>query len=129
MVMVFGNQTGLTNFNLPLFLLQFTSVGFGLAVFASFIKESFLRKKYTANAIALNERIKNLEETVHKSNTFPIIKFKGSNDVISIVPNQLISAKVGAYHTDFVYLNIFGTVKKTLDIGSKEVMKELNKYR
>ena len=61
MVMVFGNQTGLTNFNLPLFLLQFTAAGSGLAIFVSFFKESVLRKKYEAKSININERIKNLE--------------------------------------------------------------------
>jgi hypothetical protein len=40
----------------------------------------------------------------------------------------LISLEVSKYKTDFIYQNIFGTVNKTLDINSKDVLKELNEH-
>ena len=128
MVMVFGNQTGLTNFNLPLFLLKFTAVGSLLGVLASFYKESMLRSRYVVRASGINERIQSLAIESSSNNPFPVIKFSGSNDKISIVPNQLISAKVSKYKTDFIYQNLFGTVNKTLDIRAKDVLDELNEY-
>jgi hypothetical protein len=128
MVMVFGNQTGLTNFNLPMFLLKFTAVGTLFGVIASFIKENRLRVYYQNRALEINEKIKSINLESTGSHPFPVIKFSGSNDKISLVPNQLVSAKISKYKTDFVYQNFFGTVNKTLDISAKEVIKELGEY-
>lgn len=127
-VMVFGNQTGLTNFNLPIFLLQFTAAATFIGIFFAFIKESVLRKKFEAKAETTNQRIQNYTAPASNGNPFPVLVFSGSNDKVSIVPNQLISLTIDKYKSDFVYQNILGTVNKTLDISSKDVLKEINEY-
>jgi len=128
MVMVLGNQTGLTNFNLPLFLLKFTALGSLLSIAIAFYKEKSLRNRFEAKAKEINESLLTLKYENSGNNPFPVIKFSGSNDKISIIPNQLISLEVSKYKTDFIYQNIFGTVNKTLDINSKDVLKELNEH-
>lgn len=128
-VMIFGNQTGLTNFNLPIFLLQFTAAATFIGIFLAFIKESVLRKKFSGKAETVNQRIQNYAAPETKGNNpFPVLVFSGSNDKVSIVPNQLISVNIDKYKSEFVYQNILGTVNKTLDISSKDVLKEVNEY-
>lgn len=127
-VMVFGNQTGLTNFNLPIFLLQFTAVGTAIGLVSSFMREKTLKKRFHGKATELNKRIQSIDVEQNGKNTFPVLAFKGSNDKISIVPNQLVSAKITKYKTEFIYQNLFGTVNKTLDISRKDVIKELEAY-
>jgi hypothetical protein len=127
-VMVFGNQTGLTNFNLPLFLLKFTAAGSLLSIAFAFYKENSLRNRFESKAQEINENLKTLKFENTNKNPFPVIKFSGSNDTISIVPNQLVSLDISKYKTDFVYQNIFGTINKTLDITSKDVLEELKEH-
>ncbi|AWV98109.1 hypothetical protein [Arcticibacterium luteifluviistationis] len=129
MVMVLGNQTGLTNFNLPVFLLQFTVAASVIGVFIAFIKESMLRKKFQTKAESTNQRIQSYSvPESSNSNPFPVLVFSGSNDKVSIVPNQLISVNIEKYKSEFVYQNILGTVNKTLDISAADVLKEVNGY-
>ncbi|WP_341225978.1 hypothetical protein [uncultured Arcticibacterium sp.] len=128
MVMVFGNQTGLTNFNLPIFLLQFTAAATFSGIFLAFIKEGILRKRFEDKAETANQRIQNYSAPVPNSNPFPVLVFSGSNDKVSIVPNQLISVNIDKYKSEFVYQNILGTVNKSLDISASDVIKEINEY-
>ncbi len=125
-VMVSSNQTGLAHFNLPEMLLKFTLAGslfgFVLAVF----KESNLRSRYATKAEEINSRISALK--VADSKGLQVLVFKGSNDSITIVPNQLILLETDKYESKFSYQNLFGTVEKSLDILQESVTKEIKKY-
>lgn len=127
-VMVFGNQTGLTKFDLPIELLKFTAILAAISLFYNFILQASLKKKYSEKSEELTSKIINEGLIENKGKVFPIAKFVGANDVISLIPNQLIKIEISKYSSEFVYQNFFGTATKTLDIPEKEVRNELNNY-
>ncbi len=125
-VMVLANQTGLARFDLPLVLLKFTVIGILPAFVLAMLKESVLRNKYTTHAEAINDRIKIVKPG--ESRGLQVLVFKGSNDGISIVPNQLISLEIDKYQSHFSFQNLFGTVEKSLDILQENVWAEIKKH-
>ncbi|MGR3810485.1 hypothetical protein [Jiulongibacter sp. NS-SX5] len=127
-VMVFSNQVGLSKFDLPLVLLQFTAIGAVIGFILAFIQESVLSKKFVSKAEDYSSFLKNYTPAESQKMIFPVIGFSGSNDKINIVPNQLISIKINKYDSQFVYQNFFGLVDKKLDIQAEEVEKELGKH-
>ncbi|MCR9065457.1 MAG: hypothetical protein NXI00_15895 [Cytophagales bacterium] len=128
LVMVICNQTGLAKFDLPLVLLQFTAIGTGIGLLFSFIKENALRKKYESGSEAINDKLQHYAPKENNKMLFPVLAFVGSNDKISIVPNQLISVTVDKYTSKFSYQSFFGVVDKSLDIQEREVRNELSKH-
>ena len=129
LVMIFANQTGLARFELPLILLKFTAAGALVGLILAHIKESVLKSMYQRRSESINVNLQNVKFENQHTSSFPMMVFKGSNEVVSIVPNQLISAKISKYSTEFNYQNLFGNVNKQLDISNEEVLKELSKYQ
>lgn len=126
LVMVFSNQTDLAKFDLPMILLKFTLAGGVIGLILAFVKESSLRSKYKAKAESLNEKLKDMK--AEDSRGLQVLVFKGSNDSITIVPNQLISLETDKYQSHFSFQNLFGTVEKSLDILQESVVSEVRKY-
>ncbi|SOE20361.1 hypothetical protein SAMN06298216_0856 [Spirosomataceae bacterium TFI 002] len=127
-VMVFGNQIGLTQFDLPMELLKFTAIFAAVSLIYNFILQSILNKRFDQKSEVLTSKIIGMELIENKSKVFPIAKFVGANDVISLVPNQLIKVEMSKYSSEFVFQNLFGTAVKTLDISENEVRKEISNY-
>jgi hypothetical protein len=126
--MVYGNQTGLTNFDLPIELLKFSAIIAAFALVYHFISESILAKKNALKAESITRQIIGAELIENKSKAFPVAKFTGSNDVISLIPNQLIQVQISKYSSEFVYQNLFGVAVKTLEITHEKVVEELQNY-
>ncbi len=127
-VMIMGNQTGIARFNLPAELLILTGIGSFLGVIYTFLKEYFLHKTNLMKSLEFNEFIKNMPLKGQTQGLYPVMVFTGSNDKISIVPNQLINVQIGKYRSEFNFQNIFGTVKKELDIPKSDVIKEISRH-
>ncbi len=126
--MIFANQIGLARFDLPMQLLKITGVAFIAAIIFAFIKETFLHKKYSSKADELNQHLQALPVVGKSEQLFPVLVFAGSNDKISVVPNQLINVVMNKYEAEFNYQNFFGTVTKKLSINAEDVKKELEKH-
>ncbi len=93
----------------------------------SFIQESFLDKKFSQKAEDLNENLKNIDIKT-ATNPLKVLLFKGSSEKLSLVPNQLIYAKIASSETEFYYQTMIGVEKKTIGISESDVRKELSEH-
>lgn len=105
----------------------------GLALFAFsiiplvlfiFVQETFHDTKYKRKAENLNADLKN-KSVVNSENPLKILVFKGNNEKLSLIPNQLIFAKIDGNVSEFYYQNPFGIDKSVITIDSKQVLDEL----
>ena len=83
--------------------------------------------KYKRKAENLNSDLKN-KSVVNSDNPLKILVFKGNNEKLSLIPNQLIYAKIEGNVSEFFYQNPFGIDKSAITIDSKKVLDELSKH-
>lgn len=89
-----------------------------------FLQETMHDSKYKRKAENLNSDLKN-KSVVNSDNPLKILVFKGNNEKLSLIPNQLIYAKIDGNTSEFFYQNPFGIDKSVITIDSKEVLNEL----
>ncbi|MCP9749226.1 hypothetical protein [Lacihabitans sp. CS3-21] len=89
-----------------------------------FVQETMHDSKYKRKAENLNSDLKN-KSVVNSDNPLKILVFKGNNEKLSLIPNQLIYAKIDGNTSEFFYQNPFGIDKSVITIDSKEVLNEL----
>jgi hypothetical protein len=126
LVLLTANQMALSAFNLPLTLSALTLVGALVGFIFAVLKESNLRNRYALEAEDLNERISKIQ--VSDAEGLPVLIFKGSNESITIVPNQLVSLEIEDYQSHFIFQNLFGTVEKKLEITSNNVITKISNH-
>jgi hypothetical protein len=93
-------------------------------VFFIFVQETMHDSKYKRKAENLNSDLKN-KSVVNSENPLKILVFKGNNEKLSLIPNQLIYAKIEGNVSEFFYQNPFGIDKSVITIDSKQVLDEL----
>lgn len=126
-VTVFSNQTGIAHFELPQALVISTAIGTFIMAITYLFRESLTSSSFKNKANTITDKL-NSEGIIENNGAFPVTKFVGANDVISLLPNQLIKVKVGKFESDFIYQNMFGTAVKTLEITAKEVRAEVEQF-
>jgi hypothetical protein len=89
-----------------------------------FVQETMHDSKYKRKAENLNSDLKN-KNVVNSENPLKILVFKGNNEKLSLIPNQLIYAKIEGNVSEFFYQNPFGIDKSVITIDSKQVLDEL----
>ncbi len=104
-----------------LVLFAFTIIPLVLFIF---VQETMHDSKYKRKAENLNSDLKN-KSVVNSDNPLKILVFKGNNEKLSLIPNQLIYAKIDGNTSEFFYQNPFGIDKSVITIDSKEVLNEL----
>jgi hypothetical protein len=121
---------------LNFYLQKVTSIDFpveGLKVFAYsiiplvmlvFIQESIHNNKFIQKAENLNSDLKN-KGVVTSENPLKVLVFRGASEKLSLIPNQLIYAKIDSNVSEFYYQNPLGIDKTVLNIDEKQVKDEL----
>ena len=106
-------------------------VHFGLSVIPLvvlvFIQESIHDSKFKRKADNLNADLKN-KGVVNSDNPLKVLVFKGVNEKLSLIPNQLIYAKIEGNVSEFYYQNPFGIDKSVMTIDAKQVREELSAH-
>ncbi len=92
-----------------------------------FVQETMHDSKYKRKAENLNTDLKN-KSVVNSDNPLKILVFKGNNEKLSLIPNQLIYAKIDGNVSEFYYQNPFGIDKSVITIDSKQVKDELSEH-
>jgi hypothetical protein len=92
-----------------------------------FIQESLHDSKYKQKAENLNADLKN-KSVVNSDNPLKILVFKGAGEKLSLIPNQLIYAKIENGVSEFFYQNPFGIDKSVITIDDKLVLEELTNH-
>lgn len=92
-----------------------------------FIQEALHDTKYKRKAENLNTDLKN-KNVVNSDNPLKILVFKGAGEKLSLIPNQLIYAKIENGVSEFFYQNPFGIDKSVITIDDKLVLEELNNH-
>ncbi|MCF8323858.1 MAG: hypothetical protein K9I84_02780 [Leadbetterella sp.] len=92
-----------------------------------FVQETMHDSKYKRKAENLNSDLKN-KSVVNSDNPLKILVFKGNNEKLSLIPNQLIYAKIDGNTSEFFYQNPFGIDKSVITIDSKQVLNELSEH-
>ena len=89
-----------------------------------FIQESMHNNKFKQKAENLNSDLKN-KGVVTSDNPLKVLVFKGASEKLSLIPNQLIYAKIDSNVSEFYYQNPFGIDKSVMTIDEKQVRDEL----
>jgi hypothetical protein len=89
-----------------------------------FIQESMHNNKFKQKAENLNSDLKN-KGVVVSDNPAKVLIFKGASEKLSLIPNQLIYAKIESNVSEFYFQNPFGIDKMVLTIDEKLVRDEL----
>lgn len=126
-MMIYSNQTGIAFFELPQALLISTAAGTLLMAISYFFRETIVSNSFKSKAKKITNKLHS-EGVIENKGGFPVTKFVGANDVISLLPNQLIKVKVGKFESEFIYQNMFGTAVKTLEITAKQVRTEMEQF-
>lgn len=92
-----------------------------------FVQETFHDTKYKRKAENINTDLKN-KSVVNSENPLKILVFKGNSEKLSLIPNQLIYAKIDGNVSEFYYQNPFGIDKSVITIDSKQVLDELSEH-
>lgn len=92
-----------------------------------FVQESMHDSKFKRKADNLNSDLKT-KNIANAENPLKILIFKGSGEKLSLIPNQLIYAKIGKSTTEFYYQNPFGIDKSIINMDEKEVRTELGEH-
>lgn len=92
-----------------------------------FVQETMHDSKFKRKAENLNTDLKN-KSVVNSDNPLKILVFKGNSEKLSLIPNQLIYAKIDGNVSEFFYQNPFGIDKSVITIDSKQVLDELSEH-
>lgn len=92
-----------------------------------FFQETLHDSKFKRKAENLNSDLKS-KSVINSDNPLKILVFKGSSEKLSLIPNQLIYAKIDGNVSEFFYQNPFGIDKSVMTIDSKQVLEELNEH-
>lgn len=120
-----SKNTGSISFPIDGFILFGFSV-IPLVLFI-FFQETLHDTKFKKKAENLNSDLKS-KSVVNSDNPLKILVFKGSSEKLSLIPNQLIYAKIDGNVSEFFYQNPFGIDKSVMTIDSKQVLNELNEH-
>jgi hypothetical protein len=130
-VLVFGAFYLIASVTGVAFEMPHALIVLGLILLASAIHISIKRGMLENTNVAKAQEINaNMGSKKHQSPAVPmqILNFKDGSNNLSIVPNQLIYADSNGNSTTFLTQTMMGVEKKTLNISSKEVSKELSGY-
>jgi hypothetical protein len=91
-------------------------------------QQKVYQNKFQASAQNINHSLKTIKLPESKQ-LFPMLVFgKNKENQLSILPNQLIYAKISANSSVFYYQNLMGVEKKTIDISLEDVEKEFKAH-
>lgn len=114
---------GQTSANFPMEGLIVFAISVLPLVILVFIQESMHDGKFKRKAENLNADLKN-KGVVSSENPLKVLVFKGDSEKLSLIPNQLIYAKIEGRTSEFYYQNPFGIDKSVMTIDEKQVREE-----
>jgi hypothetical protein len=127
LVFYYLNYSGLGKIEFPLDFAKFVAVLFIPIVLFTFIQESVLSNSFASKSNKIMESVQNAS-VIAGENPLKMLVFNGNSNQFSLIPNQLIYAKVGDNESEFIFQNFFGVEKNILQIQKEEVIKELTSH-
>lgn len=127
LVFYYLGESGLGKVNLPIDALKFIGIMIIPIVLFTFIQESVLSSKFESSSTKIMDSV-SASEVVVGDNPLKMLVFAGAGNQFSLIPNQLIYAKVGASESEFVFQNFFGVEKKILSITESVVIDEISAH-
>lgn len=121
------SQQNLNVDSFPLAGLIFFAMSIIPLIIFVYFQESFHENKYSKKAEDLNSEIAS-KGVLSGDNPLKILVFLGNGEKLSLIPNQLIYAKINENSSEFYYQNPFGIDKSVMDISESEVRKELEQH-
>jgi hypothetical protein len=121
------NNQGIANLELPLDYIKVLGFSILPLLLFVFLQEGMHTSKFKRKAEDLTSDLSS-KEVISGNNPLKILAFEGSGQTLSLVPNQLIYAKVGKNQTEFFYQNILGVDKSEINIDEKKVLDELKDH-
>ena len=91
------------------------------------IQEIMHDNKYKKKANELNRGMNNTQ-VLQSENPLKVLIFKGQNEKLSLIPNQLIYTKINKNESTFYFQNPFGLDKKMITINEDKVREELKNH-
>jgi hypothetical protein len=123
----FFSKENLNVDSFPLAGLNFFALSIIPLIIFVYFQESFHENKYSKKAKNLNNEIA-AKGVMSGDNPLKILVFLGNGEKLSLIPNQLIYAKINEKSSEFYYQNPFGIDKSVMDISENEVRKELEQH-
>ncbi len=91
------------------------------------IQELIHDNKFKKKANEMNSGMNN-KVVLQAKNPLKILNFKGQNEKLSLIPNQLIYTKINKNESEFYFQNPFGLDKKMIYIEENKVREELKDH-
>ncbi len=91
------------------------------------IQEIMHDNKFKKNANEMNRGMSNTQ-VLQSENPLKVLIFKGQNEKLSLIPNQLIYTKINKNESEFYFQNPFGLDKKMIAIDEIKVREELKNH-
>ncbi|MBK6977532.1 MAG: LytTR family transcriptional regulator [Cytophagaceae bacterium] len=124
---IYWNTIPLSGFSFPVdSILYFVYSIIPIIIFI-YLQENIHTNKFTKKAENLNYELAS-KNIINSENPLKILVFLGHGEKLSLIPNQLIYAKISENSTEFYYQNPLGIDKSIINITEKEVREELGHH-
>ncbi|MCA0365301.1 MAG: hypothetical protein LCH67_14760 [Bacteroidetes bacterium] len=124
---IYWNTIPLSGFSFPVDSLLFFAYSLIPIIIFIYVQESMHTNKFTRKAENLNAELAS-KNIINSENPLKILVFLGNGEKLSLIPNQLIYAKINENTSEFYYQNPFGIDKSIINIPEKEVRDELSHH-
>jgi hypothetical protein len=123
----FLSQKSGISLSYPSDVVYFFIVGLIPVLIFTLSQEAFHSSKYKKKAEEIKNGL-NSKEVIQGNNPLKVLVFQGENQKLSLIPNQLIYARISKNESEFYYQNLMGIDKSTLKIEEITVRKELKDH-
>jgi hypothetical protein len=123
----FLSQKSGISLSYPSDVVYFFIVGLIPVLIFTLSQEAFHSNKYKKKAEEIKSGL-NSKEVIQGNNPLKVLVFQGENQKLSLIPNQLIYARISKNESEFYYQNLMGIDKSIIKIEEITVRKELKDH-